>query len=96
MKSISASLNQITWKHYVLNTGIFLSEPYLSYGQYLFSNMIHPECQVTWPHSPVSLEFLLLERLMKYREARGVAGYFGYVLSCPVYQQCYSTCLLCV
>ena len=36
--------------------------------------MIYPERRVTWSHSPVSPEFLLLERLMKYREAQGVAG----------------------
>lgn len=36
--------------------------------------MIYPERRVTWSHSPVSLEFLLLERPMKYREAQGVEG----------------------
>lgn len=53
--------------------------------------MIYPERQVTWSQSPVSLEFLLLERLMKYREAQGVGGrvlVVGYLIkapSCPVY-----------
>lgn len=40
-------------------------------------NMIQPESRVTWLQSPASLEFLLLERLMKYREAQRVAGYLG-------------------
>lgn len=54
--------------------------PYLSWGQALSSNAIYPDCRVTSPQNPVSLEFLLLERLMKYREAQGGGG----VLRCQV------------
>lgn len=38
--------------------------------------MIYPECQVTWSSSLVSLEALLLERLMKYKQEQGVGEGF--------------------
>lgn len=64
--------------------------------------MIYPERRVTWSLSPVSLEFLLLERLMKYKEDQGVggrvlgAGYVGEVLSrvAYLYRQYKSVCTL--